>query len=200
MAGNAPEEPEPQPAQAIRPRTRAVGVILVGMSIAAWWPAFTLGAWGTLFFEQILAVWVAATAALVVVLVQRKPATHRVRRAIALSLPSVWLILAITIDPHDTGPWATALDVLGGLISLLGIPVTIWVLVRIIWPEFAHDIPLSRRVIVGVTVIALAFASYQLGVHNASFLTCGDFTISGNSQPPGCVPDDAGLTPGLKPG
>ena len=199
MAGNPPEIPEPYPPTPRVPPPRAVGVILVGMSIAAWWPAFTLGAWGTLFFEQILTVWVAATAALVVVLAQRKGATHRVRRAVALLIPSLWLVLAIAIDPQDTGPWATVLDVLGGLVSLVGIPATIWVLVRIIWPEFAHDITLSRRVLVGVTVIALAFASYQLGVHNASFLTCGDFTISGNSQPPGCVPDDAGLTPGLKP-
>ena len=168
MAGNAPEEPAPQPAYSLQPPSRAVGVILVGMSIAVWWPAFTLGAWGTLFFEQVLTVWVAATAALAVVVTQRKGATHRIRRAIALLIPSLWLVLAIAIDPQDTGPWATVLDVLGGLVSLVGIPATIWVLVRIIWPEFAHDIPLSRRVIVGVTVIALAFASYQLGVDRKS--------------------------------
>lgn len=197
MAGNPPENTGPHPPTPIVAPPRAVGVILVGMSVAIWWPAFTLGAWGTLFFEQILTVWVAATAALVVVLAQRKGARHRVPRAIALFIPSVWLILAIAIHPHDAGPWARALDVMGGLVSLFGVPATIWVLARIIWPEFARDIPWSGRVIVGVTVIGIAVISYELGVHNASFLTCGDFTISGNSQPPGCFPDDPGIAPGI---
>ena len=44
-----------------------VGVAMVGMAVVVWWPAFTLGAWGDLFFDQLLAVWAAATAAFVFV-------------------------------------------------------------------------------------------------------------------------------------
>ena len=41
---------------------------LAGTSIAGaglgWWPAFTLGVYGVVFFEQHLALWAAATSAL----------------------------------------------------------------------------------------------------------------------------------------
>jgi hypothetical protein len=30
--------------------------------MAVWWPAFTLGAYGVVFFEQALSLWAAATA------------------------------------------------------------------------------------------------------------------------------------------
>ena len=198
MTGIMAGQPGPD-GRTTAPPARATGVIIVGMSLAVWWPAFTLGAWGSLFFEQLLTVWVAATAALVVVLIQPKGEKNRLWRSLALLVPSCWLILALIIDPRDNGTWAVVLDVLGGFVSLLGLPATIWVLVRIIWPEFGVGIPLSRRVIVLVAVATIGVLSYELGVHNALFLTCGDFTISGNSEPPGCVSDAPGLTPLLTP-
>ena len=66
-----------------------VGVAMVGMAVVVWWPAFTLGAWGDLFFDQLLAVWAAATAAFVFVLVERRPVGVRLLRAFLLLLPSV---------------------------------------------------------------------------------------------------------------
>lgn len=181
------------------PPARATGVIIVGMSLAVWWPAFTLGAWGVLFFEQLLTVWVAATAALVVVLIQPKGQKNRIWRLLALLVPSIWLVLALIIDPRDHGSWGVVLDVLGGFVSLLGLPATIWVLARIIWPEFGAGIPMIRRVIVLLAVATIGILSYELGVHNALFLTCSDFTISGNSEPAGCISDAPGLTPKLTP-
>ena len=35
-------------------RHRAFSLVVVGMSVAVWWPAFTLGAWHDLFFDQQL--------------------------------------------------------------------------------------------------------------------------------------------------
>jgi hypothetical protein len=49
---------------------RTAGIAVVGMSLVLWWPAFTIGAWGIMFFDQMLTVWVAATAALALVLFQ----------------------------------------------------------------------------------------------------------------------------------
>lgn len=166
---------------------RVTGVVAVGMSIAVWWPAFTLGAWGVFFFDQILTVWAAATAALLVVLFRHHEDRNRLGRAAALLLPTLWLVLAIIIDPADDS-LNLALDVLGGTVAVLGIPATIWVLARIIWPEFGHDLPLRRRLVVAASVASIALASFLLGVNHAEFLTCEAFTLSGNSEPPGCRP------------
>ena len=44
----------------------------------------------------------------------------------------------------------------------------------------------QRWLIVGV-VVGIGVAAFLLGVNQEHFLTCQEFTISGNSEPPGCV-------------
>jgi hypothetical protein len=169
--------------------TRSVsGVLLVGMSVAAWWPAFTLGAWGTLFFDQELTVWAAATAAFFVVLFQPRPSRHRIGKALALLVPSLWLVLGF-IDDSSTQDLLTILvSLLAILVSIVGIPFTIWVLARIMWPEFGKDVSRRNLWLTIVVVVGITAISFGLGANQSRFLHCEDFTISGNSEPPGCVP------------
>lgn len=187
----APDPAPARPARATDVRTRLTGVIVVGMSVAVWWPAFTLGAWGEPFFDQMLTVWAASTAALLVVLLQRR-ARRRVRRCIALAVPSLWLALTFIPLPDDIDEnvLASVVLVLSILVALFALPVTILVLARIIWPEFGEDISWRRRALVLGAVGVIAVASFLLGVNQAEFLTCNDFTLSGNSEPPGCTPSE----------
>lgn len=165
------------------------GVILVGMSIAVWWPAFTLGAWGDLFFDQLLTVWVAATAAFVVVLLQPRPSKRRFLRAAILLVPSLWLVLAfVELETEDL--LTAVVDLLAILVAIIGIPFTIWVLVRVLWPDFGTHLRWTTRIIVLLSVAAIAVGCWALGANHHEFLTCGDFVQSGNSPPDNCVPED----------
>ncbi len=169
------------------PPAPLAGFVVVGVCVALWWPAFTLGAWGTLFFDQLLTIWVIATAALVIVLVQPRGFPHRIRKAIALLVPSVWLVLAFSLDTDTNNLLAIIVDLVGLLSALVGVPFTIWVLVRILWPDFGGGITRARRWILLAAILAITVCCYLLGAFQASFLTCEDFEISGNSDPPGCV-------------
>ena len=42
--------------------TQATSVAVVAAALVAWWPAFDLGAYGVLFFNQFLSLWAASTA------------------------------------------------------------------------------------------------------------------------------------------
>ena len=115
-----------------------VGVVMVGMSAIAWWPAFTLGAWGEIFFDNILGLWAASTAAFVFVLVERRPVRGRLVRAFVLLIPTVWLVLNFLVSSQNSDDLGAAIvDLFALLVVIVGIPFTLWVLVRIIWPEFA---------------------------------------------------------------
>jgi hypothetical protein len=174
------------------PRTRVTGVIVVGMSIAVWWPAFTLGAWGEPFFDQMLTMWAAATGGLIVVLIQPR-GRPRIARALALAVPSLWLTLSFVFQEGHDDLGSLIVGFLGVVVAVLALPATIWVLARIIWPEFGDDIARPRRLLIVGAVAIIAVASFVLGLNQSKFLTCEDFTISGNSEPPGCTPlDDAG--------
>ncbi|SDG46950.1 hypothetical protein [Microbacterium pygmaeum] len=174
-----------------------VGVVMIGISIAAWWPAFTLGAWGELFFDQILTLWAASTAAFVFVLVERRPVGPRLVRAFLLLMPTLWLALNFAVD-DDTQDLATAIvDLVAIVAVLIGLLFTVFVLVRIMWPDLGSEIPRRTRWLVVLVVAGITVASFLLGVNNARFMTCQDFEISGNSRPPTCrnAPSDAAAAP-----
>ena len=42
--------------------TQATSVAVVAAALLVWWPAFDLGAYGVIFFQQLLALWAASTA------------------------------------------------------------------------------------------------------------------------------------------
>ena len=148
-----------------------VGLFVVGASLTLWWPAFVLGAWGTLFF---------------VLMLQPRPMPGRGWRAALLLVPSLWLLIAF-LPLGDDVP-SVLLETLAALVALLGLPFSLWVLLRLVWPNAGADIP-RRSVIIAFAAIALiAAASFALGSANPLYLHCGDFAIAGMSLPPGCTP------------
>jgi Sec-independent protein secretion pathway component TatC len=174
-----------------RRRDVPVGVAMVGMVAIAWWPAFTLGVWGEVFFDDILALWAASTAAFVFVLVERRPVGGRLARALVLLLPSVWLVLNFVVADDTTDVALAIVDLAAIAAVLLGIPFTLWVLVRVVWPDFATETRRRTKWLIAVVVLGVAVTSFVLGLNQEHFLTCGDFDISGNSAPPGCTPGPA---------
>jgi hypothetical protein len=166
---------------------QSLGVIVVGMSLAVWWPAFTLGAWGTVFFDTLLRVWVAATAAFFVVILVPAARKRIGWTSLTLLLPTIWLILTLAVSIDSNNLWIALVSLAGILLILLGIPAMIWVLARVIWPDISDAVPARGKVLVLLVVFLIAAGSFALGANQARFLTCEDFTISGNSEPPGCV-------------
>ena len=182
------ETPDAAVAEDRRRRDVPTGVIMVGMAAIAWWPAFTLGAWGEIFFDDILALWAASAAALVFVLVERRPLRGRLGRAVLLLLPSVWLLLRFVAHDTVTDVGVALLDVAAFAAVVIGIPFTLWVLVQIVWPDFAVGTPRRSKWLIAVVVLAIVIASYVLGLNQARFLTCEDFSVSGKVPPAGCAP------------
>ncbi|MFB2585065.1 hypothetical protein [Herbiconiux liukaitaii] len=167
-------------------RQRVTAVLVIGMSVVVWWPAFTIGAWGDLFFDQVLGVWAAATAALLVVLLE-PGGRHKVRRALALITPSLWVVLMFVVQDLNDG-LVLLVALVGAAVALLALPTAMWVLARMVWPDFGETTWRMRFVVLGA-VGFIAVVSLLLGANHSRFLTCEEFAISGNSEPPGCTPE-----------
>lgn len=170
-----------------------IGVVMVGMSLVVWWPAFTLGAWGDLFFDQLLTLWAAATAALVFVLIERRPVGSKLVRALLLLIPSLWIVLSFLFNESEENLAVFLLALAGILVVVVGLPLTMWVLVRIVWPDFASFTRRSTRWTILGVVGGIAVMSFLLGVFQSEWLYCEEFTLSGNSEPPGCTPEPPDL-------
>ncbi|MEV7127508.1 hypothetical protein [Streptomyces sp. NPDC093260] len=168
----------------INPALRALATASAGGTLVIWWPAFTLGAYGAIFFDDVLALWAVATAVLLSGAFLRNRSALPWGGWIALALPSLWIVLAILVPRRDG--WAL-LHYFEMVLTLVGAPVLTWLLSKLLLTDYAKLPRLRRFTAVGVTVAVGALA-FLLGKFNHLFLTCADFDVSGNNVPSGCAP------------
>ena len=108
---------------------------------------------------------------------------------LALLLPTLWLALAIEFAPGSRPELAW----FGTLVTLIGAPVMLWILVRFASPDLVEDAEPRDRLVVVTAVAVVVLGAFALGTIQERIFTCEDFSISGNSQPPGCTPGPPSL-------
>jgi hypothetical protein len=168
------------------PSDRATLLITAGSATVAFSVGFNLGAFGVIFFGQLLAIWVISTVVFVGSLVSDLPPDTWPRRLVLL-VPTLWIIAA-WIDSNyafnRSERFAFALTV---LVTLVVLPIVAWVLVTVVNSDFA-ELPGTKKGIVIATVGLFIIIGFAFGARNDMFLDCEDFKISGNDLPANCVP------------
>ncbi|MGE5153529.1 MAG: hypothetical protein ACM3ST_05880, partial [Bdellovibrio bacteriovorus] len=99
-----------------------------------WWPAFTLGVYGVIFFEQHLALWAAATSAFLALGFARGFRVWRRPAVLALLLPTLWMALAWILPVGGTSGIYQVLFWLGVVMTVLGMPALAAFMVRVLIP------------------------------------------------------------------
>ncbi|MFE9454191.1 hypothetical protein [Streptomyces sp. NPDC006739] len=162
---------------------RARATAAAGGTLVVWWPAFTLGAYNAIFFDDLLALWAMATAVLL------SGAMLWRRRAlpwggwIALALPSAWILLAMVAPRSHGFPYLHYFET---AITLVGAPVLTWLLSRILLTDYAA-LPVHERLGAVAVTIIVGVLAFLLGKFNFLFLTCADYVVSGNNSPAHCA-------------
>jgi hypothetical protein len=192
LSGEDPAAEQPDSWRRVDPRLRSLAVAAVGAAVISWWPAFTLGAYHTVFFEQILALWAASTAAFVILVIFKQRRAVSWPHRFALLLPSVWLLVEFALPTGTPEGQSVALLWFALVLTLVGGPYLAWTLLRITLVGYDTLSRRQRWAVLGV-VAGVLLVGYLLGRLNPYFLTCDDFTISGNYPPPDCTPGPATL-------
>lgn len=167
--------------------SQRIAAAAVAGAALGWWPAFTLGVYGAIFFIQHLTLWVVATSAfLAAALAGGRPVLRR-PSSWTLLLPSLWMLLDLLLPPGGTSTVYRVLFWFGVLVTLLGMPLLAAFLVRLLIPG-AGELR-GKHAAIPVTVVGVVMvASFFLGTQHQHILTCQDFTISGNFAPENCTP------------
>ncbi|KXX55308.1 hypothetical protein [Rhodococcus sp. LB1] len=186
------EEPVPPAARDTDLGVRRLAAIAVATSLLVWWPAFTLGVYNTVFFEQIFALWAAATTAFFVAVLllgrRAQPAVY------SLLIPSVWIVLTWLTSADTTSLGHDILFWLGVVVTIAGIPAMVTLVLVMVVPGSEAVRGRDTAVAVGAIVLVVVL-SFALGTQHPRLLTCDDFKISGNDQPAGCTPDLGEIAP-----
>ena len=181
------EDPAPPAVALLDDDTRRLAAAAVAGAVLGWWPAFTLGVYGVIFFEQHLALWAMATSAFLALGLSRGFHVWRQPRVLALMLPSLWIVLAWILPVGGTSGIYQVLFWLGVVITVFGMPALAAFMVRLLIPT-AERLQ-GREKVAAIGVVALIMVtSFLLGTQHPRILTCEDFSISGNFAPENCSP------------
>ena len=181
--------------QEITRARRTIGAVALAAAVVAWWPAFTLGAWGGVFFEQVLALWAAATAAFVIAMFREGSRRLPTPIVATLLLPSLWIGLSFL--PIRDGTFLSDVVTWFGVgITMVGLPFMVWVILQVSRPDITEAVAGRTWAVAGLAIVAVAVLSFALGRLHPHFLTCDDFKISGNDIPANCTPGEPSLTTG----
>jgi hypothetical protein len=145
-----------------------------------------MGAFGVVFFDQLLAVWVISTVILGASIVSDLPPDTWPRRLVLL-VPSLWIAAAWIDNTYSFTNDDRIVFALTVAVTMFVIPVVAWTLITAINTDFA-DLPGRGKGIIIATAGLFIIVGFAIGARNDMFLNCGDFKISGNDLPANCVP------------
>jgi len=161
--------------------TRTFMLVTIAGSLVAWDIGFEFGAFDTVSYRRVFAVFVVSTVVLVATIIADDDtlATSNMSRAI-LALPLLYFVADLT--------FLTFSQLLVSVLSLailLTFPWALWVIARMLDTDF-FSLGQRERNIAVATVILIGLAGLYVGTANDRFLTCGDFERIGDYQPDNC--------------
>lgn len=160
----------------------------VAIATSVWGIAFNLGAFKTVFFDDLFSVWVVATAVLLALLFI--PGGRKILRwysiAILLS-PTFWLAFDfIELSSNNSNDTNSLVLILGIVTGFVCLPYSIYMVVTILNPDLISLKGNSIKIRILSVGLIIALVGFFVGRNNNMFLTCEDFKISGNDLPKNC--------------
>jgi hypothetical protein len=167
------------------PQDRATLLVTVASATVAFMLGFNLGAFGIIFFDQLLIVWVIATIVFVASIASNLPPNTWPRRMVLL-LPTLWLLTAWVDSAQDVARGERIVFFLTLAVTVVALPFVAWILVTAINTDFA-ELPRGNKLVVIAAVGFAIVVGFGIGARNDFFLNCDDFKISGNDLPANCI-------------
>ena len=175
------------------PAVRSMVLITVAIAYPAWSLGFDLGAVGRLFFDKVFIAWSISTALFFVLLFMPRSMLQVPRLAwYATLIPSLWLVLALTVrvtpDVELLGYAVTAI----GLVAYVAcFPYVIYMAVSVAYPDLLKLKKPGAWILISAIIVGLVLVGYIAGHNHFRFLTCEDFELSGRFVPPDCTPESS---------
>lgn len=171
---------------------RAFVLSSIAISSGIFGIAFWYGVFGTVFFEHLFYVWVAATVALIASLfvppLDALPGFMSWRGRFVLALPSAWMIIAAlgggdSLDLANAGwpDWLLTIAIL-----VITLPYLLYVLIMVAVPDIERLRQPRLRAAIWAIAVGIGLAGFAIGSHHDQFLTCYDFKVSGSNVPDNC--------------
>ncbi len=152
--------------------------------------SFNLGAHGEVFFEHLFALWAASIAALLASWTIGTTADGEVYNpwygTVLLLVPSLWMLDEVLFHSSTHAIKDVIKWVLTVASVFLALPYTLYFVATAIAPDLQRLTTVRLKIALGLIWLVMLLAGLAVGARNDWFLTCFDFTVSGNALPENC--------------
>ena len=156
-------------------------LVTVAGALTAWDLGFEYGAFDTISYRRVLAVFVISTVVLATTFATGDDSlTTSTPTRLVLALPLIYVVADLTFL---TASQAVA-DFLAAAV-LLTFPYTLYVIAKLLGPDY-FTLPVKQRALAAAIVVTIGAAGWYVGNANDRFLTCDDFERIGDYQPKNC--------------
>lgn len=161
--------------------------VTIATSLFAWNTMFNLGAYHAVFYRSRHHLFVLSLVVLLGGLAMRRRA-HINPWLLALFSPPLLLILLQLVLPVNHSGTAVRVIYHVLVVATLAVsPIVIWVVARLLAPNyFALPDRSTKIVVIGIVAI-VALIGYAVGRLDDRFLTCEDFRVAGDDMPTNCI-------------
>jgi hypothetical protein len=161
--------------------------ITIGASLYAWNVAFTFGAYRMLFYQRRQELFVLSLVVLLSGLILRPRVQIRSWRLALFTPPLLLTLLRLAFPVNHSGAVVRVIDHVVVIATLGVLPIVIWVVARLLAPNY-FTLPDRRTKLAVIAIVAaVALIGYAEGRFNSHFLTCEDFLVAGDVEPNNCV-------------
>ena len=101
--------------------------------------------------------------------------------------PLLLVVLRLAVPVNETGGVVLVADEMLITATLVVLPIVIWVVARLLAPDYFHLPDWRLKLAVVAVVASVAVIGVLVGQFNDRFLTCEDFVVAGDDPPPNCV-------------
>jgi hypothetical protein len=165
---------------------RAFLATTIGVSLPVWDLAFTLGAYHTVFYFRLFQILVVSSVLLLGSIVLRDVITVSPWMRAVLAIPLLWLVARFAAPLGHSSRAGHVLDLVLIGLTLATVPFTLWVVARILAPEY-FALPGRRLKLAALAIVVfVGVTAFLVGQFNYQFTTCHDYEISGDNTPTNC--------------
>lgn len=168
-------------------KTTILLTLLFPVLLVSWNLGFDLGAFGTIFYRNVMTAWV-FTVVTFIALVYLK-FTHKTEiktsGILILLIPILWPLVDY-IDQHIPNTYIHYFILFDYILIVLTLGYTGYIFLKIIKYDIFDPLTIVNKISLVLAAIAFGFFGFEVGHHHYLFFECGHFTISGEYVPENC--------------
>lgn len=168
-------------------KTKTVLTILFPVLLVVWNLGFDLGAFGTIFYRNVMTAWVFAVVTFVTLVYLKLSKKTEVKTSgiFVLLIPILWPLVDY-VDQHVPNNYIHYFILFDYLLIVLTMGFAGYIFLKIVKYDIFDPLTIYHKLTIFLAAVLFSFLGYWVGHHHYLFFECGHFDISGEYVPENC--------------